>query len=202
MSGPIERRALAVGGATAHLGAILAAAAFVHGSAALVEGAVWVGGLGVAVLTGVEVASQSRDDRVANAHWEVVTGLLLLGQVATVVAAPTASTFRISAAVLFLVVGVTLRGLAVVTLGEAFGTRPRPEDTLVQHGIYAHCPHPSELGLASFSLGLTLLATPSWALTLLVSGWLVAILRVRREERALEVRYGEAYRRYRDPHAV
>jgi protein-S-isoprenylcysteine O-methyltransferase Ste14 len=90
--------------------------------------------------------------------------------------------------------GVTV---ARVQLGNAFSVSPRAT-TLVTHGLYARIRHPiyvfSSLGLLGLVLYFGFLP-----LSLLVAVAVpIQVVRARREERVLEEKFGDAYRRYRE----
>ena len=81
-------------------------------------------------------------------------------------------------------------------LGSAFSLEARA-NTLVTHGIYARIRHPIYLFGCIAYFG-ALLALQIWPV---LAAWLaltpIELVRVRREERILEARFGEDYRRYR-----
>ena len=86
---------------------------------------------------------------------------------------------------------------ARLQLGSAFTVRAQAH-TLVRTGLYARLRHPIYLfgGLAYFG---ALLALQKWWL---LAGWLVLMaavqpFRIRREEAALQARFGEEYAGYR-----
>lgn len=75
----------------------------------------------------------------------------------------------------------------------------RPPALLVEHGPYRLSRHPMYLGLAILSLGVCLLWNALWPVLLLP----IAVLVLDRtiivaEERYLEQRFGDQYRRYRE----
>jgi len=166
------------------------------GAAALASPAVWVAILGASLALAVEAASQERDDAVGQLPLETITGLLLLSLVVMAALGATNADHAVVAGAA-IGLGVVLRAAALRSLGRGFGTRPQPGDDLVERGLYAWLRHPSELGLISLAGGFALLgASPAAGLLwlLLVA---VAQVRVRCEERDLERRFGDRYRRYR-----
>ena len=100
------------------------------------------------------------------------------------------------AGVLLAAVGFPLWVIARRQLGAAFSVRARASE-LVTHGLYARVRHQIYLFgcLAYFG---SLLALQNW---LFLGLWLaltpIELLRIRREEAALEQRFGDDYRRYR-----
>lgn len=74
----------------------------------------------------------------------------------------------------------------------------RPSSALLGDGLYRLSRNPIYLGMLLVMLGVAFLANSLWHLALLVPVW--AFLRfavIAREERYLEDRFGEDYRRYR-----
>jgi protein-S-isoprenylcysteine O-methyltransferase Ste14 len=84
---------------------------------------------------------------------------------------------------------------ARLQLGPAFSFRAEARQ-LVTHGIYSRIRHPIYL-FGSAAYGGAFLALQVWPV---LAVWLaltpIEIVRVRREERALRARFGEAYERY------
>jgi protein-S-isoprenylcysteine O-methyltransferase Ste14 len=107
---------------------------------------------------------------------------------------------RITAGVAFFLIGMLLtgRGLALFRLA---GTEVRPwmpSTTLVTSGIYRFTRNPMYLGLTLSYAGLSLLADSAIALLCLIP--LLVIITygvIKREERYLEVKFGEGYRKYK-----
>jgi protein-S-isoprenylcysteine O-methyltransferase Ste14 len=100
-----------------------------------------------------------------------------------------------------LLVGVTVRGAAVWTLGPAFTTEVAIEANetrrLVEHGIYRWVRHPSETGNLAFALGSSLLLDSPAALLLVMAGVLpLTLWRLRREERCLADAHGPRFHSY------
>lgn len=191
-----SRHVLALAGAVIHGAILLGVARAALGSAALSAGGTWVAAIGASVALGAEAASQRRDDVPAQPALETVTGLLVLALVVSATLGASVSPWLLPGAVA-VALGVALRSAAVCALGAGFGTRPRPGDPLVVDGLYAWLRHPSEIGLALLTGGLTLMAASVAA----VIAWLatvgIAVARVRREEAELERRHGARYARYR-----
>ncbi len=101
------------------------------------------------------------------------------------------------AGLLLVIGGYVFLTIARVQLGNAFSVSPRAT-TLVTHGIYARIRHPvyvfSILGLLGLVLYFRLL--PLALLPMIAIP--IQIVRARREERVLEEKFGDAYRRYRE----
>ena len=106
-----------------------------------------------------------------------------------------------------LVLALALLGAAIVLLAGALGrfraarTHPepwKPSTAVVADGVYRHTRNPMYLGMTLVYLALAL-ATDSGVALLLVPA-LVALVQVgviAREERYLEAKFGDDYRRYR-----
>ena len=74
----------------------------------------------------------------------------------------------------------------------------KPSDALIGGGLYRRSRNPIYLGMLLVIIGVAFLANSLWHLALLLPVW--AFLRfavIAREERYLEDRFGEDYRRYR-----
>ena len=107
-----------------------------------------------------------------------------------------------------IVIAVTLIGAgAAVTLPAIRGFRSagtnvepwKPSNALVTDGIFAWLRNPMYVGATLFLIGLAILLASDWMLVLTVVFTLVMHYGViRREERYLEVKFGDAYRRYKD----
>jgi protein-S-isoprenylcysteine O-methyltransferase Ste14 len=82
------------------------------------------------------------------------------------------------------------------------GTKPepwKPTTALVRRGIYARTRNPMYQAFALFLAGIAFAFASDWIFLLLPFGALVMHLGVvRREERYLEAKFGDDYRRYRD----
>ncbi len=94
--------------------------------------------------------------------------------------------------------GVTLRALAVRTLGYNFRTEiENVEGVLVREGVYRFVRHPSETGLLAASLGVALLLQSMLGLVIWCGALLpVTLARLSLEESALAQRFGAEYKRY------
>ena len=86
--------------------------------------------------------------------------------------------------------------IARIQLGSSFSVRPKATE-LVTHGLYSRIRHPIYLFSASLILGVILyLDCPDllWVFVLLVP---VQLLRIRKEEKVLKEKFGEAYLAYK-----
>lgn len=191
-----SRWAVALGGALIHAAILVVVAWSLRGAESLAAGATWVAITGASLALGAEAASQRRDDVAVQPALETLTGLLVLALVlAATLDAPSSPWIPVGGGAL--AAGIALRVAAVRALGAGFGTRPRPEEPLVEDGLYAWFQHPSELGLALLTGGLALIAASLFAAAAWVVLIAVAVARVRREEAELERRHGDRYARYR-----
>lgn len=107
---------------------------------------------------------------------------------------------RLAAGAAIIALGLALAVSAFLRFRAAGTQVPtwRPSTALVLTGPYRWSRNPIYIGLMSLLAGLGLLADSLWVLGLLVPVW--AVLRwgvVAREERYLERRFGEDYRRYK-----
>ena len=74
----------------------------------------------------------------------------------------------------------------------------RPSSVLVTTGIFAYLRNPMYVGLAFLVAGIGVALASDWTLVMLVAAALVIHFGVvKREERYLEVKFGDAYRRYK-----
>lgn len=151
----------------------------------------------------VRQSRRSTQNRLAT-RWAAATGGLLLVLLwvslvehTLVGEAPPGSRLQAIGGVL-LFAGVTLRALAVATLGESFRTEVEVESgSLVRNGVYRFLRHPSESGLLAATLGSVVLLQSTLGLALWCAALVPATLvRLLLEERALEAFFGSAYRRY------
>jgi protein-S-isoprenylcysteine O-methyltransferase Ste14 len=135
-------------------------------------------------------------------RWAAVTGVLLLllfwaCLVERGLSAPAGSWLQVLGGALLLL-GITLRALAVRTLGRRFRTEIEVEaGLLVRHGVYRFLRHPSETGLLAAALGAAILLQSTVGLVI----WCIALIpvtlvRLSLEEHALEEYFGEKYRSY------
>jgi protein-S-isoprenylcysteine O-methyltransferase Ste14 len=98
-----------------------------------------------------------------------------------------------------LFVGITIRWVAIYTLGEYFtGTvLIKKNHRLIQSGLYKRVRHPAYTGALLAHLGLGLSFSNWITLSLSVAPFIAAALyRMNVEERALQEEFGEAYIRY------
>ena len=86
--------------------------------------------------------------------------------------------------------------LARLQLGAAFSVRAKAS-TLVTAGLYARIRHPIYVFGGLLVAGLFLVVRRPWWLLIFVVLIPVQLLRVRAEERALEAKFGDAYRDYK-----
>lgn len=90
--------------------------------------------------------------------------------------------------------GLLLVGWAVRTMGSQESEDPT---TLVTTGPYAFGRNPMYVGWTALYLGIALVLNTVWLFVLLPAVLATCHLIVRREERALEREFGDAYRAYR-----
>jgi protein-S-isoprenylcysteine O-methyltransferase Ste14 len=98
-----------------------------------------------------------------------------------------------------------LGGVALVLVGEQVFKRVgtnvkpwRPSLALATDGIYAHLRNPMYVGAMLILAGLAVALASDWlALLLVPTALLLHFGVVRREERYLETKFGEDYRRYK-----
>jgi len=106
---------------------------------------------------------------------------------------------RIVIGVLLIAVGL---GLAVSALGtfKSAGTHAepwKPSRTLVTEGIFKWLRNPMYVGGISILAGLAILLASDWMLVMtIVLGPVIHFGVVKREERYLEAKFGDAYRQY------
>lgn len=96
-------------------------------------------------------------------------------------------------------IGVTVRVLALRTLGEYFSAYVtlQPNHRLVQHGIYASIRHPLYLSLLLAPTGIALVLASSLALPILALAAIFVLDRIRKEERLLAEHFGWVFEDYR-----
>ncbi len=135
-------------------------------------------------------------------RWAAVTGCLLLllfwaCLLERAVTAPAGSWLQALGGAILLS-GITLRALAVRTLGRNFRTEIEGvDDALVRSGVYRFLRHPSETGLLAASLGAAVLLQSVLGLVVWCGALLpVTLARLALEDRALELRFGTLYERY------
>jgi protein-S-isoprenylcysteine O-methyltransferase Ste14 len=100
---------------------------------------------------------------------------------------------------IFVVIGFAIAGLAVRTFTRAGAdvVPGRPATALVAGGPYRFTRNPIYIGFTLIYFGIAILATSVWILVLLIP--VLGILQrgvVMREEAYLDVKFGEAYRKY------
>lgn len=100
---------------------------------------------------------------------------------------------------LLLAAGISLRAMAVARLGARFVSHlyVPPDQVLITDGVYRYMRHPSETGILCLGFGTSvyfqsILAFLAAALVLSP----LVLYRVKKEERFLEARFGDAYRLY------
>lgn len=108
---------------------------------------------------------------------------------------------RVIIAVLLIAAGLAI-GLAGRGIFVRFGTHVnpyKPSGVLVTTGIFAHVRNPMYVGLACLVAGVGVALESDWTLVMLVAAALLIHFGVvKREERYLEAKFGDAYRRYMD----
>jgi protein-S-isoprenylcysteine O-methyltransferase Ste14 len=108
---------------------------------------------------------------------------------------------RVVIAALLAVAGGALALAAEIRFKRAgTATMPwKPASALVTDGVYAHVRNPMYVALALVVAAIAVAVASDWTLVLMVPAALVMHFGVvRREERYLTARFGEAYRRYTD----
>jgi protein-S-isoprenylcysteine O-methyltransferase len=95
-------------------------------------------------------------------------------------------------------IGVTVRVLALKTLGDSFSAYVtlQPNHRLVRHGIYASIRHPLYLSLLLAPAGVALVFASVLALPILILATIFVLDRVRKEERLLAAHFGLAFEDY------
>jgi protein-S-isoprenylcysteine O-methyltransferase Ste14 len=86
--------------------------------------------------------------------------------------------------------------LARIQLGRAFSVRAKAS-TLVTEGIYARVRHPIYVFGGLIVAGVVIFADRPWWLLIFVVLIPLQLFRVRKEEKVLEAKFGDAYREYR-----
>jgi protein-S-isoprenylcysteine O-methyltransferase Ste14 len=108
---------------------------------------------------------------------------------------------RIVIGVLLIAAGAAL-GLSAVREFRAASTHVepwKPSSALVSSGIFRRLRNPMYAGLGLLAAGLGIALASDWTLVMLVPGALLIHFGVvKREERYLEAKFGDAYRRYKD----
>jgi protein-S-isoprenylcysteine O-methyltransferase Ste14 len=102
-------------------------------------------------------------------------------------------------ALIFLLLGLTIRWISIVTLGRLFtvDVAIRQDHTLVQHGLYRLVRHPSYSGLLIAFFGLGLVYANWLSLFGLMAPIILAVInRIAKEERGLLKSLGPSYASY------
>jgi protein-S-isoprenylcysteine O-methyltransferase Ste14 len=113
---------------------------------------------------------------------------------------PIPAVLRVIAGVILFVLGASLAGTARATFVRA-GTNVRPDQpalSMVTEGVFAHMRNPMYVGGTLVALGLALILASEWMLLLILPALLVLHYGVvKREERYLEKKFGNAYLSYK-----
>jgi protein-S-isoprenylcysteine O-methyltransferase Ste14 len=96
-----------------------------------------------------------------------------------------------------MVAALVLVGWATSALGSRFVGRSDATPHFVLRGPYKHVRHPAYCGALTFTTGLCLAVPSVFTIALLAFTTVTVALAIRREERHLLERFGDAYRRYR-----
>lgn len=107
---------------------------------------------------------------------------------------------RVVIAVLLAIAGGALALAAEMRFKRAgTATMPwKPASALVTDGVYAHVRNPMYVGLALVVAAIAVALASDWTLVLMVPAGLVMHFGVvKREERYLEAKFGDAYRQYK-----
>ncbi len=97
-------------------------------------------------------------------------------------------------------VGITIRWIAIVSLGKAFNVKVTiiKNQKLHTSGIYKYIRHPSYTGLIIYYIGLALIMSNMLCLLIFVSASLTVVLnRIKIEERLLTKHYKSEYLNYK-----
>ncbi|EON64359.1 hypothetical protein W97_03590 [Coniosporium apollinis CBS 100218] len=112
------------------------------------------------------------------------------------------SPYSIALGVVMIVVGQAARSIALAHAGTNFNlqvqTRKKAEHVLVRHGIYGYLRHPSYFGYFWWAIG-TQVAIGNVVCGTVFAGvlWMFFVRRIRREEKWLEMFFGDEYVEYR-----
>jgi protein-S-isoprenylcysteine O-methyltransferase Ste14 len=130
----------------------------------------------------------------------LVVGILLDWLVPLSFLAPIPIPVRIVAGLALMVLGAA-SGIAGDNTFQRIGTNTNPMHPalkLADHGIFSHLRNPMYVGMALLVLGITVFFALEWTLLALVVGAFVMHFGVvLREERYLERKFGDDYRRYK-----
>ena len=109
------------------------------------------------------------------------------------------SVFTITTGFLMVAAGLTVRWIAVLSLGNAFTVQLGiiPDHTLKTDGIYKHLRHPGYSGMLLYYFGLGM-GMHNWvSILLLIAGPVIVVLnRIKMEEALLKTHFGGAYEQY------
>ncbi len=97
-----------------------------------------------------------------------------------------------------LVVGIGLDIIGRLTLGKSYSetVRIRPDHKLITHGIYRFIRHPIYLGVVLFAFAAPLIIGSLVGLIIMTALVPLLINRIRLEERAMAVEFGQEYAEY------
>lgn len=122
---------------------------------------------------------------------------LLMNDLVPLTPLPRAPSRTLSAVLLVPGLGLTLWSLWLFLRARTSPLPMRPATALVLSGPYRWTRNPMYLGMLLLYLGVALLFDVTWALLLVPAVvFLVGRLVIRREERYLEAKFGDDYRRY------
>ena len=130
----------------------------------------------------------------------VVVGLLLSLALPIGPTLGSANKLAVIVGLIFVVLGFALAAFSVRTFTHAGAdvVPGRPATTLVTNGPYRVTRNPIYIGFTLIYFGIAILATSVWMLLLLVPLLIILQRRVvEREETYLDVKFGEAYQKYK-----
>jgi protein-S-isoprenylcysteine O-methyltransferase Ste14 len=102
---------------------------------------------------------------------------------------------RIAGAILA-IAGYTLLITARLQMGKSFAVSPQAKE-LVTHGLYARIRNPIYVSVGIMWLGLIVALRLYWLFVPFVALLIMQVLRVRKEARVLEEKFGQTYLNYR-----
>lgn len=156
--------------------------------------------LGLAWITRRRPPGRTLGGHVTATIWFIAFVAVLLGALRRSDAIGTGwSSARFGSGLVLLVVGATLRLVAVSHLGRHFDEMVviREGHRVIRSGPYGILRHPMHAGLVVMILGLAVLCAAWWAWALAAASGVNALAREVLEERALEAALGEAYAEHR-----